>query len=410
MRATTIDAMGWKEAEIKAFTVELGLAAEFAEPSSLAPGEIDQVRGQLAEWAGRYQDLVVVIPDATRPLPDGMLSACLESLGSKRLQIIVGVGLHRAPSDDERLRIPQLREATESGLDVVWTGGLGVERDDESAGNPAVYHPALEAADAIVVLGKVELHQYAGFSGGIKGIAVGCAGAETISTIHRPCLLRSPKVLVGNGHDNPFRTQLVELTAHLPPVFEVQVGSVDDQLRLFWGPTPSGWTDAVAEIEPFWDAPLADAAVVNVAGEKGRNLYQASRGVTQLLLQERCPVLPGGPVVLITDGVDGMGEGAGEQSCRDHLAKGAQWLLDSLATFSESDRCGGGAQRAFIVAKATARNPVYYISRTPCEALDTIGWTYLADRAAFHALMAKRKWLAVPNPLQKLPRTKLAEG
>lgn len=397
--------MAWGESDITAFAVELGLATELTEPSALDSRECHQVCEQLRGWSTQHRAITVVIPDATRPLPEGMLNSCLEVLQDKSLTIIVGVGLHRAPNEEERQRIPQLVEAAASGLDVVWTGGLGIERDVASRDQKAVYHPALAASDAIVVLGKVELHQYAGFSGGIKGLAVGCADSETISLIHRPCLLRSPKVLVGNTRDNPFRAQLVELTEHLPPVFEVQVGSVGDQLRLFCGPTPEGWTAAVAAIEPFWEVQLAEAAVVYVAGEKGRNLYQASRGVTQLLLQNRCPVAFGGPVVLITDGVDGMGEGAGERSCRDHLAKGAKWLIDSLATFSESDRCGGGAQRAFIIAKATARNPIYYIARQPSAALDAIGWHYLVDRAAFHALMKDTLWLAVPNPLQKLPRT-----
>ncbi len=129
--------MGWEEADISAFAVGLGLAVEFADPSTLDPRERDKACDQLRAWSNQYRTMTVSIPDATRPLPEGMLRSCLEALHDKELKIIVGVGLHRAPNEEEWQRIPQLREAAASGLEVVWTGGLWPRKRAASPGDSA---------------------------------------------------------------------------------------------------------------------------------------------------------------------------------------------------------------------------------------------------------------------------------
>ena len=49
----------------------------------------------------------------------------------------------------------------------------------------------------MITAGVVEPHLYAGFSGGVKGVAIGCAGRETIAWTHRPAFISEPGVSVG---------------------------------------------------------------------------------------------------------------------------------------------------------------------------------------------------------------------
>ena len=356
----------------------------------------------LVPWAQGRQRLTLVVPDATRGLPAGLVTATLARLDGYDVTAVVAIGLHRPASETEWGQVPHLAELRASGVRVVEDGGQG----------PTVAMPsghafarAVVETDGIVVLGRVELHQYAGFSGGVKSVAVGCAAPETIGTIHRPILLNHPGVIVGNVDGNPFRDQLADLVADLPPMFEVQVVESDDCSVVTAGPAPTGWLAAVAAARPFVDVPLAQAAIVRVAGGKGRNLYQASRGITQLVLQAGCPVVAGGPIVLLAAGQDGLGDGPGERACAQYLERGTDWLLERMRSFGGDDRCGGGAQRAFMIAKTGERHPVGYVALRECRGLAAAGWRYLGSEADVRRFVGVDEYLRVPDPLAgKMPR------
>ncbi len=68
-------------------------------------------------------------------------------------------------------------------------------------------------ADLVVSVGVVEPHLYAGFSGGVKGVAIGCAGQETIAWTHRPAFISAPGVVLGRLDGNPFQPTLREIAA-----------------------------------------------------------------------------------------------------------------------------------------------------------------------------------------------------
>ena len=68
----------------------------------------------------------------------------------------------------------------------------------------------------MVTAGVVEPHLYAGFSGGVKGVAIGCAGRETIAWTHRPAFISEPGVSVCRLRGNPFQATLREIAARTP--------------------------------------------------------------------------------------------------------------------------------------------------------------------------------------------------
>jgi nickel-dependent lactate racemase len=55
-----------------------------------------------------------------------------------------------------------------------------------SGGVPVLVHRAAAEADLLIATGLVEPHQYAGYSGGRKTVAIGAAGERTIEHTHGP--------------------------------------------------------------------------------------------------------------------------------------------------------------------------------------------------------------------------------
>lgn len=160
----------------------------------------------------------VVVPDATRPLPvEAVLRPLLKFLvvSGSPTSILVGLGLHRPMTDAE---LEPLRQVCE-GLDVeivqhdargddLIDVGLATDLPPSSPPElPRVLNRLVVNSERLICVGTVEPHQYAGFSGGIKAVSIGCAGAETISAMHGLDLLRDPKTTLGRVDDNPFQQQ-----------------------------------------------------------------------------------------------------------------------------------------------------------------------------------------------------------
>ena len=80
-------------------------------------------------------------------------------------------------------------------------------------GIPLTVNRLAAAADLLLATGVVEPHQYAGFSGGSKTVAVGVAGEPTIAYTHGPAMLDQAGVRLGNLHDNPFQAAVREAVA-----------------------------------------------------------------------------------------------------------------------------------------------------------------------------------------------------
>lgn len=400
----------WNAQSIRDLANQFGVFAAQTEPTPPAQKELDAIEEEVRDWAHGKSRTAVVVPDATRQLPRGMVEHTLNGLSNIDVTIVVATGLHRAPTAAEWNNIPHLAEVAKRGIaNVVDRGGFVAPTIFKHIGDvPIGVTKTLVEADGIVVLGAVELHQYAGFSGGVKAVAVGCAIPETIAWIHRPALLKSPNVVVGRTANNPFRQQLSEIVQGLPPIFEVQSTRVNNRWKTTCGAAPRGWEKAVQATHAFVDVPLAQAAVVSMPATKSTNLYQASRGITQLVLQERPPLPQGAPLVLIAEAPEGLGTGTGERSFCRMLDKSPGELVEQLQRCTDVDRVGGGTQRAFVLALATMRHPIAYVSLSESAPLSRFGWHFLRTDDEVTSFLGTDTPLVVPDPIHHLPRLKAA--
>jgi len=362
-------------------TVAKPPGAEAVDPGAAAEAAVADPHGpRLRERAEPGDEVAVVVTDVTRETPaTAMLDALvgeLDDAGVDRddVRVVVGLGLHRPTTDDERTAMlgPYADSAVDHDPDAVvevdsvtipGTGGAG-----EPAAVTVEANPAVVDADLVCSTGLVEPHQYAGFSGGAKTVVVGAGGESLIGYTHGPALLSRPGVRLGRIADNPFRETLDRAGDLVGPAFALNVtkgpagvlGASAGRPRAVVRELAGVAREAMAvdvDVDVDGAGPSGyDGVVAGVGAPKDATLYQASRAATYVVLGATNPLADDGRVVVPARLPEGAGQGRGER--RFH-----RWLstAESPAELYETMREGyePGAQRAFVLARALRNHDVW---------------------------------------------------
>ena len=173
--------------------------------------------------------VAVVIPDITRPLPsDRLLPWLFEELShvpAANFTIVNGTGSHRAntPAELEKMVGPAVargyRIVNHDAHDRSTLARAGKTRD----GREVWMNRDYVQADKRIVLGFIEPHFMAGFSGGYKGIFPAIADIEAITHYHRAAVIADPKSTWGVLEGNPTQKQIRQNAALLPLDFCLNV-------------------------------------------------------------------------------------------------------------------------------------------------------------------------------------------
>ncbi len=376
----------------------------------------------LRELARPGQKVCIVITDITRSSPDrAMVEPVLEELKSAGVRdedvtILVGVGLHRPSTEEEKIEklgpeiLKRYRVLDHDARDRSKLVDLGRTEN----GVPIVFNEIAHRADLLIATGIVEPHQYAGFSGGRKTVAVGIAGEEMIAYTHGPKMLDHPKTRLANLEGNPFHLALMEIAdaAGLNFIINVVKNTRQEVVRVAAGAHRETFLDLVETAQEIYTVPVPhvyDVAICGIGFPKDTNLYQASRGASYIFFAPRPIVRDGGLMVIPAPCREGAGEGEGERRFFEAL-KNAR---DMPSLLEEMRRKGfpPGAQRAFIMAKvmekvevAIAQSEVPQIVReakmTAIDSMEQVG-PYIESKFGPDA-----KVLIVPRSLQTLPLLK----
>jgi nickel-dependent lactate racemase len=335
---------------------------ETVDPATAARAALDDPYGPaLSSLVDPGDDVTVVVTDVTRATPDGVLvEAMLERLPDADVSILVGLGLHR-PMTGAELR-EGLGEYADLAVNHDLEATVEVGTVDGLNGDtvPVRVHPLVAEADHVLSTGMVEPHQYAGFSGGAKTVAVGAGDGSLIGYTHGPDMLSHPDVRLGRIEGNPFRDVVDRAGDAVGLDFSLNVTKGPDG---FLGASAGRPRDVVADLAGTARAALSvplsetfDAVIGGVGAPKDANLYQATRAATYLVLGDHNPVRAGGRVVVPARLQEGAGEGTGERRFYEYLrtATDAESLYEGMRAGYEP-----GAQRAFVVARALREAAVY---------------------------------------------------
>jgi lactate racemase len=233
-----------------------------------------------------------------------------------------------------------------------------------AGGVPVLEHRSVVEADLVIATGIVEPHQYAGYSGGRKTLAVGAAGEALIAHTHGPAFVDHPGTRLGRIEGNPFHEAVTEAAHRAGLRFIVNVVLDDDKriLRVAAGDMEEAFQELVAFARSVYEVPIPHQYDIVIGGAgfpKDSNLYQASRAPSYLFFAPTCVIRPGGYFIIPARCEEGAGSGVGEQrflsAMRD--APNVQFIL-------EDARCNGyppGQQRAFVIAKVLEHSRIIIV-------------------------------------------------
>ena len=183
----------------------------------------------LRELVGAHERVVIVTSDITRATPnERLIPWILDELGHvppENITVIIGTGSHRGTKPEEMERmfgrgvLERVRVVDHDAHDPSQVSYLG----ETSRGAQAYLNLDYVNADKRIVVGFIEPHLYAGFSGGPKGIMPGIAGIETVKFFHNFQMVGSSGSTWLKLEGNPIQEMSREVAAMAPPHFMVNV-------------------------------------------------------------------------------------------------------------------------------------------------------------------------------------------
>jgi nickel-dependent lactate racemase len=304
----------------------------------------------LREMARGRRDACIVVSDITRPVPNKMLvPATLETLEdagipSDNITFLIATGIHRAPTEEELAEIVDeeiiaaYRVLSHNARDESSIKSIG----HTSSGTPIEINRTYLESDLKIVVGLVEPHFMAGYSGGRKSVAVGLTSVESIKHLHGTRFLEHPGARNCELVRNPLHAELTEI-AEVAGI-DFCVNAVIDARRniggIFCGEAVQSHRSACEFAERYCavraDGPF-DIVITTAAGYPlDTTYYQAIKGLVGALEI----LTPGGGIILASECGDGLGsaefrhmlEHLGE--CDDyedfvrHISEPANFVID----------------------------------------------------------------------------------
>ncbi|HMK65130.1 MAG TPA: nickel-dependent lactate racemase [Thermodesulfobacteriota bacterium] len=181
----------------------------------------------LSEFLTGCRSLLIVVNDASRPTPTGaILEALWPEIGSLPFKILVATGTHAPNSEEGCRRIfgklwPEISNRVlfhdcrqERGM--IFLG-------ETSRGTKVLINQEVMMADRLLVIGSIEPHYFAGYTGGRKAILPGVAAYSSIVDNHSLAMESGslPLRLSGNPVHEDSEEALRLMT--VPPVFSVMM-------------------------------------------------------------------------------------------------------------------------------------------------------------------------------------------
>ena len=374
---------------------------------------------RLSELAKPGDTVCIVFTDITRASPDYLLVppllAELEAAGvhDEAITLLCGIGMHRPSTPEEKVAklgpavVDRYRVVDNEPQNPEALVDLGVTE----SGIPLSVNKIAYEADLLIATGIVEPHQYAGYSGGRKTLAVGAAGEKMIAYTHGPQMVDHPGTRLGRIEGNPFHEAITEAAHRAELKFIVNV-VLDDEKRMVAvqaGEPEAAFMELVAFAKSIYEVPIPhqyDVAVGGVGFPKDANLYQTSRAASYLHFAPTPVVKPGGFYILPARCEEGAGEGVGEQRFLEKLRDATE--MTSL--LEELRRTGypPGAQRAFIMAKVMEECEVIIVGSECPDIVRQAKMTPAADMEEAFRIVTERlepnlDVLIVPHALLTLP-------
>mgnify|MGYP001765683458 CR=1 FL=1 len=396
-------------------------AAPLADPPAAVQEALDNPIGtaRLRQLARAGQRVCLVFTDITRASPDHLLVPALLSeleqagVRDEDITLLCGIGMHRPSTPAEK--VAKLGPVVAQRYRVIDNEPQNpdalVDLGVTPGGVPVLLHRAAVETDLLIATGIVEPHQYAGYSGGRKTVAVGAAGEALIAHTHGPAFVDHPGTRLGRVEGNPFHEAVTEAARRAKLRFILNVVLDDDKrlLRVAAGEPEQAFDTLVNFSRSVYEVPIPhqyDIAIGGVGYPKDCNLYQASRAPSYLFFAPTAVVRPGGFFIIPARCEEGAGAGVGEQRFLKAMSEAA----DVQAILDDARRNGypPGQQRAFVMAKVLEQTRVIIVGSecpelvTACKMIPAASMDEALELAA-RSVGSSARVLVVPHAMLTLP-------
>lgn len=314
--------------------------------------------------------IAIVTSDITRPFPNKkilpILLKKLEDCGvnSENIEIIFALGSHRKHTEKEMMDLvgegifKKYRCIDSDPENVVFLGWT-------KNGTPLEIFKNVAEADVRILLGNIEFHYFAGYSGGAKALLPGVSTRRAIQENHK--MMLHPKARAGIIEGNPVREDIEEILKFIKVDFIINV-VLDENKNIvgcFTGDVIEAHRRGCAFLDGLYKVELnqrVDVVFVSCGGyPKDINLYQAQKALDNCkdIVKER------GAIVLFAECKEGFGERTFERWINE--ANSPQHLIEKIKKSFEL-----GGHKAAAIAKVVETKKVFAYSKMSKEDLEKI--------------------------------------
>ncbi len=295
----------------------------------------------LREEAKGRSSACILICDVTRPVPNGLILPVVirellrAGLNPENITVMVATGLHR-PNEGAELREVVGDDRVLETVKVV----NHFARNDEdhallgvtSKGTPVKLDRRFVEADLRLIVGLVEPHFMAGYSGGRKLIVPGVAHADTITRLHTATFLESPRSANCILDGNPLHEEQLEAVKLVGGA--LAVNTVINELRqtcfVNFGDIVESHLGAVDFIRDYAEIAVPRRFRTIITSSAGypldKTYYQTVKGMVGPM-----DVLePGGDLFIVSECSEGMGSPDYVQAQKKLVSIGIDKFLEDL--------------------------------------------------------------------------------
>jgi nickel-dependent lactate racemase len=295
----------------------------------------------LRQEAKGCRSACILICDITRPAPNGLVLPPLvrelieTGISPDSITVLVATGLHRPNEGAE------LREIVGDDwvLHTVRVANHFARNDEDhvflantSDGIEVGIDRRFVEADLRIVVGLVEPHFMAGYSGGRKIVAPGVAHEKTIRTFHSARVLEHCRAVNCVIEGNPLHEAQLEIVRMIGKCLALNT-VIDEERRLSFvnfGEIEASHLEAVAFVRPYAEVPMTKRFRTVVTSSAGypldKTYYQTVKGMVGAL-----EILePGGTLITVSQCSEGVGSKEYAESQRNLIRLGPDRFLQGI--------------------------------------------------------------------------------